>query len=56
MNECNHLEKYGELTGCCDSICPFCKGDLCMHEYEDLLICKASLKQEITEQQEGNGK
>ena len=46
MNECNHLEKYGELTGSCNSICPNCKTDLCMHEYEDLLICKAILKQQ----------
>ena len=51
MTDCNHLEKYGEKTGSCDSICPFCKGDICMHEYEDLLICKASLKQT----QESNG-
>lgn len=43
FDKCNHLETCGEITDYCSCICPFCKGDLCMHEYEDLIECKRQL-------------
>ena len=56
MNECNHLEKCGEITDYCSSVCPSCKGDLCMHEYDELLFCKENMgwQRGITVRKESN--